>query len=328
MLEQARTAAGMSQAALAAAAGISRQAVGAIESGRHRPSVDAALALAQVLGRPVETLFGAGSPGLAEPLFGDPPPEGAAVLAARVGDRVVHASPERVLGAGGWPRTDGVLEAGRVRPLPGADLDGLVLVGCDPALALAAALLPAAGPRRVLALSGSSAAAIAAMQAGRAHGGLVHGRVGRLPRAPRGTLRLPVARWRVGVAQRGRTARSVAELCRRGVRVVQREAGAASQQAFDAAVTAAGCPPPAGPREDGHLEVARRVAAGAAAGVTMEPAALSLGLAFAALEEHASELWIDARWRAHPGAEAIGALLGAPAFTRRLALVDGYEVGT
>jgi DNA-binding XRE family transcriptional regulator len=58
-LREARTGAGLSQEALAAAAGVSRQAVGAIEAGRHRPSVDAALAIAAAVGRSVEELFAA-----------------------------------------------------------------------------------------------------------------------------------------------------------------------------------------------------------------------------------------------------------------------------
>ncbi len=326
MLEQERVAAGLSQAALAAAAGVSRQAVGAIEAGRHRPSVDAALALAEAVGRSVEELFGDAGRPAAEAVLGDRVADGEPVLAARVGDRVVYAPVARALGATGWPLTDGVLAGGHVRPLPGADLEGLVVVGCDPALALAAAMLPPAGPRRVLALAGSSGSALAALRAGRAHGALVHGAPGRLPRPPRGALRLPLARWRVGVAQRGRASRPVAELCARGVRVVQREDGAACQQAFLAAVAAAGAAAPGGARAAGHLDVARRVAAGAPAGVTMEPAALSLGLAFGALEAHSAEVWIGAAWRDHPGAQALGALLRSAPFTRRLALVRGYEV--
>ena len=54
-----RTARGLTQTALAHAAGITRQAIGAIERGRVQPSVGIALALARVLGVSVEELFGA-----------------------------------------------------------------------------------------------------------------------------------------------------------------------------------------------------------------------------------------------------------------------------
>jgi hypothetical protein len=247
------------------------------------------------------------------------------VLAARVGGRVVHAAAQAALGFEGWPPANAVLRDGRPVPLPGCDLEGLVLVGCDPALGLAAALLPAGGARRVIALSGSTATALEAMRAGRAHGALVHGPAGRLPAAPDGALRLHLASWRVGVAARGRT-RSVAELCERRMRVVQREDGASSQEAFLAAVASAGGARPTGPLAAGHVDAARRVAQGAPAGVTMEPAALSWALAFSALEEHVAEVWIDPRWREHPAVDALGELLRSSAFRARLAAVGGYDL--
>ena len=131
------------------------------------------------------------------------------------------------MGAGCWPRAwatgwctrpprmhlrsglaarGAVLRDGGPVPLPGADLDGFVIVGCDPALGLAAAMLPDSGPRRVVALSGSTVAALDAMADGRAHGALVHGSAGTLPALPPGVMRLHLARWRVGVASRGRRA--------------------------------------------------------------------------------------------------------------------------
>jgi len=76
----------------------------------------------------------------------------------------------------------------------------------------------------------------------------------------------------------------------------------------------------------GHVDVARRVAQGATAGVTMEPAAITWGLPFAPLEEHVSEVWIDARWVDHPGAAALADVLRSAAFTSRLALVRGYAL--
>jgi DNA-binding XRE family transcriptional regulator len=318
-LREARRAAGLSQAALAARAGVSRQAVGAIEAGRHRPSVDAALALAAAVDRSVEELFAAPPGSVA--VLDRSAPDGSGVLAARVGPCLVHAPARDALASDGWPRANAVMEQGVPRPLPRADLDALVLVGCDPALGLAASMLPGSGPRRVIALSGSTAGAIAAMRDGRAHGALVHGPVRGLPAAPAGALRLHLARWRVGVASRAKP-RPLAELSR----VVQREAGASSQRAFAAALAAEGAPLPPGPVASGHLDAARRVAYGAAAGVTMEPAAIGMELAFAALEEHVAEVWVDARWREHPAVGALGELLRSGAFTARLGLVGGYEL--
>ena len=81
-------------------------------------------------------------------------------------------------------------------------------------------------------------------------------------------------------------------------------------------MAAEGASLPRGPVASGHLDVARRVADGAPAGVTMEPAAIGLELAFAPLEEHVAELWVDARWREHPAVDALGDLLRSAAFTR------------
>ena len=322
-LRQARLAAGLSQSALASVAGLSRQTVGAVEAGHTRPSVDAALALAMALGQPVEELFGTPS-GRSDAVLTRRAGEGEGVLACRVGSRLVHAPAADALSFQGWPTANAVIRAGRLSPLPGADLEGYVVVGCDPALGLAASLLPQTGPRHLIALAGSTGSAIEAMREGRAHGALVHNRPDRLPVAPRGTLRLPLARWRVGLASRRRV-RSVEELCNRRVRVVQRDASASSQQAFIAAAADVGVTPADGPRAAGHLEAAQRVAGGAPAGVTIEPAALAYGLAFNALEEHVAEVWLDARWRRHPAVEALGNTLRSSAFSQRLALVRGYE---
>src|SRR5207245_5284534 len=56
-LRAVRLAAGLSQEALAARAGVSRQAYLAIESGRAVPSTEVSLRLAPALGRSVEDLF-------------------------------------------------------------------------------------------------------------------------------------------------------------------------------------------------------------------------------------------------------------------------------
>src|SRR5258708_2423118 len=57
-LRVARQARGLSQQQLAGMAGVSRQAVSAVESGQSDPSLRVALALAQALGMTVDELFG------------------------------------------------------------------------------------------------------------------------------------------------------------------------------------------------------------------------------------------------------------------------------
>ncbi len=57
-LVSARTARALTQTELARRAGISRQALGAIESGAYHPGVAIAIRIARELGSTVESLFG------------------------------------------------------------------------------------------------------------------------------------------------------------------------------------------------------------------------------------------------------------------------------
>ena len=75
----ARERAGLSQLDLARAAGLSRAAVGAVETGRHVPGVHAALALARVLGTTAEALFGEPAVDVVD-VLGRVPADGDAVL--------------------------------------------------------------------------------------------------------------------------------------------------------------------------------------------------------------------------------------------------------
>ncbi|MEH6781447.1 MAG: helix-turn-helix transcriptional regulator [Rhodoglobus sp.] len=52
-----RTAAGLSQAALGAALGVSRQTINAIETGRYDPSLILAVRLARFFGSTIEEVF-------------------------------------------------------------------------------------------------------------------------------------------------------------------------------------------------------------------------------------------------------------------------------
>jgi putative transcriptional regulator len=56
-VRELRTRKGLSQGELAAAAGVSRQTINSIETGRYTPSLPLAFALARFFGRPVEEVF-------------------------------------------------------------------------------------------------------------------------------------------------------------------------------------------------------------------------------------------------------------------------------
>jgi molybdate-binding protein/DNA-binding XRE family transcriptional regulator len=90
-LRLARQARGLSQQQLAGVAGVTRQAVSAVESGHSDPSLRVALGLARALGMTVEELFGPGEPGdpvLARPVAPVSTP-GSRVALATVGDTFV-----------------------------------------------------------------------------------------------------------------------------------------------------------------------------------------------------------------------------------------------
>jgi DNA-binding XRE family transcriptional regulator len=325
-LRAARERCGLSQAELAQRAGVSRQLIVTCEQGRHAPAVDAALRLARCLGRPVEDLF-APAVEIPEAVVGRLC-DGDLVVAARVGERpVAQAVDARAASDGAWGLPDGQLDEG-VRLFPGAHGEGFVVVGCDPALGLAAALLADRGAARLVAVSASTGAALDALAAGRSHGVLVHGPATGLPAPPCPVRRWHLARWRVGVAlARGRRHASLSAALEGRVALVQREPSASSQQGLERAAARAGArvPPPLRVAS-GHVDAARSALILRGAGVTFEPAAVAFGLQFVPLEEHVVELWVGDAGLEHAGLAALGGLVASAAFQRRLAAVGGYDL--
>jgi len=319
---------GLTQAELAARAGVSRQLVAAVEAGRNAPAVDAALGLARALGTSVETLFGDAPPRDAAPALGGRLPDGAAVRTGRVGDHIVASElPDHGVSAAGWGAPDGLIDDGRVRLFPGARPAALVIAGCDPALGLAEALLDRDGPRSLLTIPAATGTAVAALAAGGVHAAVVHNRDADLPAVPGPVIRWHLATWQVGLgipaALRGSGVEGLAAV---GTTIVQREPAAASQQAFLRAAADAAIDPPSGPIAAGHIDAARTAALTGGGAVTTEAAARAFGLAFTALEDHTVEIWIAERWADLPGVEALGEVLASAAFAQRIARLGGYDL--
>src|SRR5437764_5078117 len=157
----ARQARGLSQQQLAGVAGVTRQAVSAVESGHSDPSLRVALGLARALGMAVEELFGPGEPGdpvLARPVAPVSAP-GSRVALATVGDTFVALPLDADLAArlgfgaaGGLTVRGGGTQGAQgaqgtqgaqgisgvqvaVRPI-GPPRPTVVVAGCDPALPL------------------------------------------------------------------------------------------------------------------------------------------------------------------------------------------------
>lgn len=319
---------GLTQAELAARAGVSRQLVAAVEAGQNTPAVDAALGLARALGATVEELF---SPVPAEvvPALGAPLREGSPLRVGRVGDRLVAAElADHGIAGAAWATPDATIDQGKLRLFAGATPRGLVLAGCDPALGVAEAMLGGMGPSSLLSLSAPTDTALDALAHGGIHAAAVHGPSGGLPEPPVPVVRLHLARWQVGLAIPAALARRSTEALLRGKGpIVQRDPAAASQQALVRAVTERGISQlPRGPRAGGHIEAARLAATLGCAALTTEAAARAFGLRFVALEEHAVQIWLARRWFDHPGAGALGNLLASSAFTERVAQFGGYDL--
>lgn len=313
-----RVRAGLGQAELAARAGVSRQAIGALEAGRHLPRVDAALRLATALGTTVEQL-------LADDAGGPVVWDGSRVTDGPV--RVVSVRHRQVLlpvsgAASGalFATPDGVVRDGRLELLPGADRDGLLIAGCDPALGVLADAGPRHGPSRLLPVVATSGQAVEALLDGRVHAAVVHDRTP--PPTPDGRHphRFPFARWRTGLTLP--TAGDLDAVVAGEAAVIHREPGAAAQRAFERAVprfATLGAP------ASSHLDAAHRALTTGAPAVTIEPAAASLGLPFHPFETHTVELWLAAHAVDHPGARALIELLHGSTFRRRVAGLPAYE---
>jgi DNA-binding XRE family transcriptional regulator len=328
LLRKRRLECGLTQAELAARAGLSRQLVAAAESGRNVPAVDAALALARALSTTVEELF-AQPAGPVLAALGKRLRDGVALRVGRVGDQLVAAElPDHGVAGANWAKPDGVLDSGELRLFPGASPAGVVVAGCDPALGVAEAMLEGLGQRSLLALSAPTGTALRALAQGRIHAAVVHGPAHALPEPPVPVTRWHLARWQVGLAVPAKLRRQSFEtVLGAKLPLAQRDPAATSQQAFERAAADAGIDAlPPGPRASGHLDAARIAALLGGTAVTNESAAGAFDLGFLALEAHVVEVWVDDRWLEHPGIDALGEILQTTAFTERVANFGGYDL--
>jgi putative molybdopterin biosynthesis protein len=343
-LRLARQARGFSQQQLASMAGVSRQAVSAVESGHSDPSLRVALALAQALGLTVEELFGPGEP--AEPVtatsIGPLTRPGDRVTLAAVGDRFVALPLRGDSGAGLGFLPAGGLAVGPgpgeipVRPI-GPPRPTLVVSGCDPALPLLATPLGLLDPPVAFAWwpCGSGASLELAGQ-GLVHAAGVHTGGGHKQDLPEGAAVVGFTAWREGLVIRPELRAVVTGLdaiARRRLRIVNREPGAEARRLLDAERERLGIDPADLPGYEtqaaGHLQVASAVSAGlAAAGIASEPAARAYGLAFVPLAEERFDLVIPAGQAASREVQALLKVLASPWLLAQLAGIPGYDAAS
>jgi molybdate-binding protein/DNA-binding XRE family transcriptional regulator len=357
----ARQARGLSQQQLAGVAGVTRQAVSAVESGHSDPSLRVALGLARALGMTVEELFGPGEPGdpvLARPVAPVSVP-GSRVALATVGDTFVALPLDVDLAArlgfgaaGGLTVRGGGTQGAQgaqgtqgaqgisgvqvaVRPI-GPPRPTVVVAGCDPALPLLETPLSLLDPPLAFAWwPCGSAEALRLAAAGLVHAAGVHrvgpGEGGDTSGIPGGAEVVGFASWREGLVVRpGAEVRGLDDVARQGLRLVNREPGAQARTLLDRERLRLGLEPSELPGYDslaaGHLQVAAAIVGGLAdAGVSSEPAALAYGLDFIPLAEERFDLLLPAKHAASREVQGLLKVLTSPWLLAQLASLPGYD---
>ncbi|HEY8394861.1 MAG TPA: substrate-binding domain-containing protein [Thermaerobacter sp.] len=358
-VREARLRLGLSQQELAARAGVTRQAIGAIEAGAFAPSTAVALRLARALGCRVEDLFWLDddAPEIeAEVVQLRPRQVGPGPLRcalARVGGRwVAHPLQGEEAFATELVPADGVARPGpsrsrwRVRLLdrPEDLARTVVIAGCSPELSLWARAAEATHPGlRVRRLVTNSVTALQLLRQGAVHAAGVH-----LVDPETGEENASFARrilggqpavlihfgvWEEGlVVAPGNPLglRGVADLARPGVEIVNREPGAGSRLLLEQYLAQEGVPPAAVAGFDrevsGHLEVARAVAGGQAhAGVSTASVAAAFGLGFVPLRAVRYDLVVRKEYLDEPAVQALLGTLGDPWVRAQLTALGGYD---
>jgi molybdate-binding protein/DNA-binding XRE family transcriptional regulator len=357
-LREKRQALGLSQKRLADLAGITRQAVSAVEANQYSPATSVALHLARALRCRVEELFSLKTGG--EIVDGEmlgPIPKGADKVRAQVtqiGDRLL------------------------VRPLDGfgeltslsATADGLIIgpgsdghhvkvwllkdreavrrkvavAGCDPAMFLAADHLRKHDKDNLVPCLMGNSIALGALKRGEVHVAGVHladERAGawNLPDLKRSIggmdcMVVTFAHWEEGLLVRQgnpKKIRGVADLARPNVRLVNREKGSGARRLLDKQLQAAGIPTTRvkgyGDEVLSHLEVASRVKAGLGnAGVGVRAAASICALDFIALQRERYDLVIPkAHYESLQGLRILLDLIVGKPFRDELEALGGYD---
>ncbi|HEX9742759.1 MAG TPA: substrate-binding domain-containing protein [Nitrospiraceae bacterium] len=359
-LKALRVAKELTQGALAEVAGVTRQAIHAIEANQYLPTTAVALRLADALACRVEDLFSLATgrevvdADLIVPLTATS--TRTRVTLARVGGRVL-ARPVASLGEvlNFTVAADGLI-AGRasksrrvrVHLLRDRRLieETVVIAGCDPAIQLAADHLRRRhNPGNVLEWTMGSAAAVDALKRREVHIAGLHVVDRRSGESNLPYLRehlkghdvtvLTFAAWQQGLmVKRGnpKGVRGVEDLVRRDVKIMNRERGSGArflldQQLAGAAITTG--------RVRGyqqlaksHLEVARAIAEGRGdAGMGVQAAASLLGLDFVPLQDERYDLVIPTAYlSAHHGVSRLLETIVSRPFRAEVEALGGYDM--
>jgi len=352
-LAQVRQRRGFSAADLAKRIGVSRQTIYAIEHGSYVPNTSVTLKLAQALEVTVEDLFQLSLtpvPNRAlsiQPLPGDPAPvPGQPVQLCKVEKRLVGAAPAPVNWS--FPPADAIFEsADSALPFEEEDLlEGRLLVaGCDPGISVLRRHLRRAGVELVVAHRNSTQA-LDLLKRGWVHLAGTH-----LRDAASGESNLPVVRklfprstvavfsfavWEEGIVVASgnpRGIKTVDDLTRKKIRLVNRESGAGSRLLLDSQLEAAGIETARvqGYQQlaSGHLPAAWEVRTGNAdCCIATRAAARVFGLDFVPLVTERYDFVVRQTHLKLPAAETLLEILQRSAFRRELELLGGYDTSS
>jgi molybdate-binding protein/DNA-binding XRE family transcriptional regulator len=348
----------MQQQVLAEAIGVSRQTLSLIEAGETVPSTQIALALARELRCRVEDLFSLHRDGqvIEAEFVGEVEPNAKGARKRRVSlgwvadrwvARALQTDEDLALGT----PADGIATLSstkgnakmKVHPLrDGESLQrNLLVAGCDPALGVLGRHLEERfhGPRLHW-IEKASRPALEELAQNRVHIAGMHlpgqGSTGENAAAVRqkfgseSMVLVTLASWEQGFVSRPeRKYKSVADMDRKGTRIVAREAGAGAQELLESVYRKAGCAwrrdtPVAIAR--GHRAVAQMVAMGIGdVGVATRSAAASFGLHFEALAEARFDLVFPAALAVQSQVQALLDCLSSARFRQDIAGMTGYE---
>ncbi|HYP08570.1 MAG TPA: substrate-binding domain-containing protein [Bryobacteraceae bacterium] len=356
-LSAVRQSRGIGAADLAERVGVSRQTIYAIEAGSYVPNTEVTLRLARELEVTVEELFSlpakdeVGPESLqAEVLSVRSAGKGQAVQVCRIGERLVCVPVAASMYF--LPEADGVIaKAGRLKGR--AELavfstedhfaKRLILAGCDPAIGLLARMVERVSGVEIVSAAASSRLALDWLARGNVHVAGTH-----LKDKATGEFNVPIvrreypdedfvvitfARWEEGfVVAEGnpKGVRGVADLARRGVKIVNREAGAGSRALLDSLLAQEGMSgfKIAGYARvaDGHLAAAAAVRSGEAdCCIATRSAAQALGLGFVPLQTERYDFVLRRASLELPAVQSFLDVLQKASLRRKLEVLAGYD---
>jgi molybdate-binding protein/DNA-binding XRE family transcriptional regulator len=339
-LAAVRTQKAISAASLAAAVGVSRQTIYALEAGAYTPNTAVALRLARALGVTVEDLFelpqAKSRPRTVTPIAKDVAP-GQPVQLCQVDDKLIAipSAPEA------WylPASDGVLTDKTRVDLDGSEPDfsnRLLFAGCDPAMAVLARYLQPCGIDLVLTHQNSSQS-LALLKQGRVHIAGTHLRsndaaIAKLFPGSAVTL-ISFALGEEGLLTASgnpRNIKGLQDLAREDVTLINREPGSGSRTLLDRhlkrlhldteRVNGYHLTAP------GHLAAAWEVKTGRAdCCIATHSAARVLGLCFIPLESVRYDLAVQKRHLKLPAMQTLFDVVNRAKFRQALHRAGGYD---